>query len=486
MIFRFKSSSSLNSSGSIRSFSTLDPVKFNRLRRCIPNYANGTHLRGRNQTSYDFEKRIRLIAADSRQCVAWPIKNLYLNDNNNHKDSQKEEEESGMLFFDPTTTVIADVITKEELELGRIFRPHPMALYSIANNNRQDRQQQQNEPIKISTSTDLEIETIEGFDEEVATFDSNKKRRLQKDGDTNLLQVPIKIIRNDSQEIVETTANVIQVIEPDVRDVSFQKMEAQIELITAFRNVLMDFFELSCPSSSSSSAFSCSSFSSPKKFNLQEKPKFSTLRVPPLSLAFHGGKFDYDIEKMHHAALIQAFHRCAGDVKDWFAIHHDLITVELFVPRAMIESFNRAFYESGEAWETPESALIPTKFNMYPGLQMPASLLESAPGFIGKREEIKALALPYEERIKRLGEIDEANFQKKLLEYQEQEGQPKLEYLGSTQQDDDGEKLKIESETVISTANNDGDDEDVTLRIRMVSVKPANRKQGGGVENIFK
>ena len=191
-------------------------------------------------------------------------------------------------------------------------------------------------------------------------------------------------------------------------------------------------------------------------------------------------------------------------MRDWFAIHHESVLVELFVPRGMLESFNRAFYES-EAWETPTSVLTPTKMNMYPGLQMPTTLLESAPGFIGKREEIKALALPYEERIKKLEEIDEANFQKRLLEYSEnndddgnntvmigdgdENSKVKKQYLGSISSmgsDDENEDQKTKSYFVSETEIESGSDE---VKIRLVGVKPTSSRshiKGSGVENIFK
>lgn len=456
-----------------RSFSTLDPAKFNRLRQCIPSGCNGTHLRGRMQHSYDFEKRIKLVAADSRQCVAWPIKSLSEGKDNNDNNSSES------LSFDPSTMVVADVVTKQEVEQGHILRPHSMSLYYL------------------STSS---FAGGDSDDTSLSTFDSDKKRRLQKDGDTNVVRIPIHVPcseynnnsnqeqeKNEHEKII--VAHMIQVIEPDVRDVSFQKMEAQIELITAFRNVLMEFFELSCPasnsssSSSSSRSLSSSSAAGSYEFLLQQKPRFTTLRIPPLALAFHNGKFDHgDMEKMHHAALIQAFHRCSGKAKDWFAIHQDLLTVELFVPRAMLDSFHRAFYESGEAWETPDSAFVPKRIAMYPGMQMPSTLLENAPGFIGKREEIEALALPYEERVKKLEEIEEKNCSHKRLVALAGHGQNEKHLLNEAS----GEGEAWGEGQVEGVIASDGDS---LKQIRMVEVKPAMRDftnvKGGGASNIF-
>lgn len=381
---------------SLRHFATQDPKKFQRLRKCIASGGNG--LRGRSKYSYDFEKRIRLIAADSRQCVAWPLRSEGNNDSS--------------LTFDPTTTIVTDVVTKEELELRRMLRPHPMPIYYL---------EEQNEEVQLQNAVDDEQEnnTAITFLSRSSLFNGEKRRRLQKDGDTNCIEVTLEKQEEDTKAASENNKNetssflikthLIQVIEPDVRDISFQRMEAQIELVTAFRNILMEFFEVACPSKNNNKV----------DFLINEKPRYSTLRVPPLSLAYHNGKFDEGVmEKMHHASLIQAFHRCSRDVKDWFALHQDDLTVELFVPRSMIESFEKAFYES-EAWPTPASQLIPEKLAMYPGLQMPASLLENAPGFIGQREEIKALALPYEERIEKLKMIEEEKFQERLKLIQE-------------------------------------------------------------------
>ena len=369
---------------SVAAFSSPDPVKLRRVKKYCFNATNGNPFRGRDALSYDYERRIRLVGAAARQDIVWPlvVRGAF----------------NPPAAFDPSCMVVADVISHGELAEQRLALPHPLPLYGLAAAAAGGAGQGAGGGSGVRDGD----AATSSYDSVIALAPS-AMRRLQGDADTRVLRIPVELRGGSSAESV--VAHVIQVVEPDIRPYHMMRMEAQVELVTAFRNILMEFFEICCPPDATGGAGAA----------IRQTPRFHTLRIPALSLSLHDGKFALDIEKMHQQALIQAFHRCSLDVKDWFAVHPQL-RVELHVPQPLLAGFERAFAD--EAWETPRSAVLPPKPHMYHGLPMPPQLIANAPGFIGGRKEIEALALPFAERVRFVEECEaaEAAAQEQLAE----------------------------------------------------------------------
>lgn len=170
----------------------------------------------------------------------------------------------------------------------------------------------------------------------------------------------------------------ILVVEPDTRHKQFRREETQVELMTAYRNVLYEVAEWHTQAPSRVGAF--------------ERPRDAqriathTLRIPALSLQSCGTNVVGEIAKLNQQALVKGFHRCAPHVKEWYALQEQL-RVEIYVPAAYMRDFVRAFGE--EPWPHPESIWDPGRLTLYPGMPVPDGLLQYE-GWTGKRGEILA------------------------------------------------------------------------------------------------
>jgi hypothetical protein len=163
-------------------------------------------------------------------------------------------------------------------------------------------------------------------------------------------------------------SSVIHLVDPNLNHAMFKREEAQVEMITAYRNALFEFYDL-CHASSPGAPPS--------------RLAFDTLRIPALCL-YSSDYFQHDLGKLNQQALLKGFHRTPNHVKDWFTISDD-IRVVLYVPGEFIEQFEKAFSE--EPWLPLTSTVMPTRTALYPGMPVPRQMLDY-PGWVGKRQEL--------------------------------------------------------------------------------------------------
>ncbi|KAF8279632.1 hypothetical protein TcBrA4_0100320 [Trypanosoma cruzi] len=182
------------------------------------------------------------------------------------------------------------------------------------------------------------------------------QRQLRQNGDTSLLRGTFTK-RSASHGTAEYA--VALCIDPFLELERFRREEAQVELICGYRNVLYEAVEL------------------------PDGPA-DVVRVPALSCDTCGAQLRHEIGKLSQQALIKGFHRISNEAKEALILN-PLFRVEVYVPPALFENFERVFLE--DAWETPESTINPGRTALYPGLPPPRTLLE-ADGWVGKRREL--------------------------------------------------------------------------------------------------
>merc|ERR1719456_797898 len=114
-------------------------------------------------------------------------------------------------------------------------------------------------------------------------------------------------------------ATVIHLVDPVINHRMFRREEAQVEMITAYRNVLYEFHDMQTIKPGA--------------------PPVLNLRVPALSL-YTADRFQEDLGKLNQQSVIKGFNRLPQHVKDWF-ITHPTVRVELYVPGVFITQFER-------------------------------------------------------------------------------------------------------------------------------------------------
>jgi len=151
------------------------------------------------------------------------------------------------------------------------------------------------------------------------------------------------------------------IVDPIADRPQYRKEEAQVELITAYRNALVE---------------------------ISESPTLvQTIRIPVFSVdnAVSQTRWvEEDLGKLTQQSIIKAFHRIPTETKE-LLMSNPMFTVELYIPLEKLPSFQQAFLE--EAWETPRSVLAPGRLNLYPGLAPPKEM-KNLPGWVGKRPEL--------------------------------------------------------------------------------------------------
>eukprot|EP00796_Vickermania_ingenoplastis_P010338 gene10337-7232_t len=234
-----------------------------------------------------------------------------------------------------------------------------------------------------------------------------------------------------SPQQVDQHYYLIPCLDPWIEKREYGREEAQVEMITAYRNILMECAELyrifptSSSSSSSAGRRSGSDVPRPAARGLREGKGFNrwslagatapdvvdVLRVPALCLdqwRRAGGAEEEDDEsdamgterptedgdevpmwlheigKLNQQALLKGFHRLPQEAKEAL-LQNPAFTVEVYVPPQWLPHFTQAFLE--EAWEVPSSVVQPGRTALYPGLAPPPTLL-AMEGWTGKRREL--------------------------------------------------------------------------------------------------
>eukprot|EP00759_Apiculatamorpha_spiralis_P041356 PhF_6_TR40011/c0_g1_i1/m.59379 len=161
----------------------------------------------------------------------------------------------------------------------------------------------------------------------------------------------------DTWRVKAPTEQLVYVVEPDLTQFPMPD-EAQVELITAYRNILLDAVHGFRP--------------------------FSELRVPPLSVHPDlSGKHVKRIIKMNQQALIKSFHRIPEYMQD--ELNDMGAFVHVVVPDAYYELFARIYAE--EPWQVARTLFNLGRTDMYTDTEIPAQLREY-PGWTGKRPEL--------------------------------------------------------------------------------------------------
>lgn len=251
---------------------------------------------------------------------------------------------------------------------------------------------------------------------------TTQRHNLQKSCDATLLPVcwtrQVRKANPNNSEAVpekETVSEhfyLISCIEPSIEKREYGREEAQVEMITAYRNILLECAEVLQHQShenypeaeagrweSLSQKHCAKTQAKQKESSMQEK--IDILRVPALCVdpeycEFHNDNerksdehvsfFHHEIGKLNHEALLKGFHRLPVEYKESLLCNPAFV-VELFVPLPWFEHFAKAFHS--EAWEVPSSTLRPARTALYPGLAPPLSLL-AMDGWLGKRPELEA------------------------------------------------------------------------------------------------
>ncbi|CAJ1029260.1 hypothetical protein Q4I30_005124 [Leishmania utingensis] len=227
-------------------------------------------------------------------------------------------------------------------------------------------------------------------------YTAGDRRHLQQNGDTTLLSSAQ--VRQTTLGIPSSTSTATQplqcsphtirqhfhtavCVDPDISHDRFHREEAQVEMISAYRNILYEAVELGHALSSSSAGSNLRG-----RAATQRAVPFvaDVVRVPALCHYSCGRRFLHELGKLNQQAVIKGFHRLSNEAKEALIMNRNF-TVEIYVPPMLLEQFERAFLE--EPWEVPLSTLNPGRTALYPGLAPPRTLLQYD-GWIGKRPEL--------------------------------------------------------------------------------------------------
>ncbi|EPY17277.1 hypothetical protein STCU_10709 [Strigomonas culicis] len=219
---------------------------------------------------------------------------------------------------------------------------------------------------------------------ELFFYQTRYRRQLRTNGDT--VQLHGRTTRREAVLLpagaaaqqpfeMELEYHMALCVDPFVDCARFRREEAQVELISAYRNILYEAAELRGGPASA-----------PARHLAPHTTAADVLRIPALSLYSSGARFERDLGKLNQQALIKGFHRVGNEAKERLIMNR-AFSVELYVPLPFFPLFEKAFLE--EAWETPSSVLSPGRVELYPGLAPPAGLLDYE-GWVGKRPELVA------------------------------------------------------------------------------------------------
>lgn len=248
-----------------------------------------------------------------------------------------------------------------------------------------------------------------------------QRRNLQKHCDATLL--PVSWTRQVQQPNVNSSTQVpveealsehyylIPCVEPSIEKREYGREEAQVEMITAYRNILLECAEILqqqkqetyCDTDGERGNIIPEEYSptvGTKQKRTCRQSRIDILRVPALCVKSFCSEspnddgrsteedvsfFQHEIGKLNYEALLKGFHRLPPESKEAL-LRNPAFAVELFVPLSLIENFSKAF--RSEAWEIQSSTLRPARTALYPGLDPPPSLL-AMKGWVGKRPELK-------------------------------------------------------------------------------------------------
>ncbi|KAG8346217.1 hypothetical protein TRVL_02952 [Trypanosoma vivax] len=330
-------------SASCRTFySGLDESRIRRLRS---SNVMLNRPRGRDTLSMAFEKRVRLVPLTS-------YADLYTLPSSSHSSVSATHtgENAKGNGERPMRVLVVDLMTLEAVE-ARV--PFP-SLHPLYYTGWPGMKWKSTEDVRSSPEVDQQSPFLHSGDGFV--LHAASRNQLRQNGDTTLLRGAVE--KCSTQGLVARFSVAI-CIDPFLDVERFRREEAQVEMISAYRNILYEAAEL--PGGPA-----------------------DILRVPALSCDTCGRRFMHEIGKLNQQSVIKGFHRISSAAKETLIVN-SRFTVELYVLPHLLPQFERAFLE--DAWETPESTISPGRTSLYPGLPPPRSLLE-LDGWVGKRPEL--------------------------------------------------------------------------------------------------
>ncbi|AAQ15895.1 uncharacterized protein TEOVI_000038600 [Trypanosoma equiperdum] len=317
-------------------YAGLDDSRVMRLRR------SNTTLnkpRGRDAFSLAFEKRIHLLPLTQvGDLYGLPV------------PPSAPGESSGGAAEETIRVLVVDLLLLEDVE-SLISFPASNPLYyedwpTVSDNSEGE----------VPSDRRSGISSSLALGESGFSLPSSNKRHLRQYGDTTLLR---NSFVREAAHGVSAQFHTAICINPFIDVDRFRREEAQVEMISAYRNILYEAAEV-------------------------PDGRADVIRIPALCCDTCGPRFYHEIGKLNQQSLIKGFHRIGSEAKETLMLNPKFI-VEVYVPLPFLQQFQRAFLE--DAWETPESTLNPGRTALYPGLAPPRSLLPLE-GWIGKRPEL--------------------------------------------------------------------------------------------------
>jgi len=161
----------------------------------------------------------------------------------------------------------------------------------------------------------------------------------------------------------DTATRTIYAVEPNLGD-SFEVDEAQVEMITTYRNILLEAYAL--------------------------RP-VTTLSIPALCLREGtAGRYSNRVPKMNQMSVIKGFHRISEDAQDYFTeiAHRKELAIRIAVPEVLLPLMQSVYQE--EPWPYQRTIMHLGRTDFYNQTTPPRQLQETAPGWVGKRKELEA------------------------------------------------------------------------------------------------
>ncbi|KAH9588992.1 hypothetical protein LSM04_009224 [Trypanosoma melophagium] len=296
--------------------------------------------RGRDTLSLAFERRIQILPlVEIGDLYKLPSKQSVLTNNSNNNDELSKKAKKSL------NVLVVDLLSLDSVEAPVTF---PAAHPSYYRGWKVEEGKEEEENSKISSSFVIS-------DEFGYTLSPDNKHHLRQNGDTTLLRGSFL----KRSEDITVQFSVALCIDPYLDVERYRREEAQVEMISGYRNILYEAAEL-------------------------PQGPADIIRIPALSCDTCGSKFRHEIGKLNQQSLIKGFHRVSHACKE-VLVPNPNFCVEVYVPPLLFSQFTLAFRE--EAWETPESTLNPGRTALYPGLPPPRSLL-MFDGWVGKRPEL--------------------------------------------------------------------------------------------------
>ncbi|CUG92364.1 Hypothetical protein, putative [Bodo saltans] len=371
---------------SLRTFySGFDDTRVSRLRKTNALF---NKPRGRDAASEAFERRIDLKPM-------WSVGDLY---------AGLDDQSLG------STALVLPVSSGAEVERSISLPSTCRFQYYESLFPRKNSQQE------LTSSHDAADSLLVAVNEDIGgpQYPQDMKRFLRNNGDTYSVALPTTGTPTaSSASPTSSTAAahdlggglLVLVVNPVLDHKDYQRSEAEVEMISAYRNILSEItdWSMGVPLPFEAAALAG------RRAVATRRRRLTTLRVPVLSVDTETPALRQQLAKMTQAALIKAFHRIAPRSKEHLlfsssavlteknsaAIRPEAATVkeadgsdfriELFVPPELLQEYQQSFLT--EAWAPMKSVFLPPRLDLYAGTPPPEQLAVMD-GWVGNRPEL--------------------------------------------------------------------------------------------------